>query len=194
MSKVAVVTGANKGIGFEVDTILFTFSFISYTHELISLSICLTINILKISRKLACSGYQVILGCRNEELGKECEAKIRSLGGNCEYRNLDISNRESIFEFAQKMNTCDVLINNAAIAFKNNDPTPFTEQGILLVFPNSYPPLSIFNVKSYLSIARPTIAINYHGTLEMIRAMVPILRKAEAPIVVNIGKMLFLVR
>lgn len=134
----AVVTGANKGIGFEI------------------------------ARKLAQSGFKTIVACRNPELGNSAAETLRSEGGDAEFRPLDVSDKESILQFASSLSNdypaLDVLVNNAAIAYKNADPTPFQEQ------------------------ARPTVHTNYFGLLWLTEALLPLMRKSVAqPKIVNVA-------
>eukprot|EP01034_Spumella_vulgaris_P030089 gene30089-37249_t len=139
MSKVAIVTGANKGIGFEV------------------------------AKKIAENGVKTILACRTASLGKEAEQNLKSLGLDVEFRPLDISDPSSIEsfarDFARDYEKLDILVNNAAIAFKDSDPTPFKEQ------------------------SRPTIYTNFFGTLHVTNALLPLLRKSASPRIVNVASM-----
>lgn len=102
-----------------------------------------------------------ILACRNEELGRRAVAELHAQGlTQCEFRSLDISDLASIERFSAEIDrdyhhSIDILINNAAIAFKNADPTPFHEQ------------------------ARPTVHTNYIGTLELTQRLLPLLRNAK---------------
>eukprot|EP01052_Picozoa_sp_SAG31_P023193 SAG31_NODE_1896_length_6964_cov_3.399854_1_plen_129_part_00 len=108
--RVAVVTGANKGIGFSI------------AQQLIE----------------SAQFGRVILGCRDESRGRAAAAALqRSVSGGSaavvvEFESLDIASSESIESFAARMETvvgrCDCLVNNAAIAFKGADPTPFAAQ------------------------------------------------------------------
>lgn len=66
--RIAVVTGSNKGIGFEI------------------------------VKKLAAGGLKTIVAARNEELGRAAAAAAAEFG-DVEYRNLDISDPESIQSF-----------------------------------------------------------------------------------------------
>ena len=60
----------------------------------------------------------------------------------------------------------DLLINNAAIAFKAADPTPFDKQ------------------------TAPTLAVNYYGTVAVTEAVLPLLLASDAdPRVVNVASM-----
>lgn len=94
---VALVTGANKGIGFEI------------------------------ARKLtAVQDLTTILACRNVELGHEAADKLRRSGcSDVVVHRLDITDVGSAKQLkeniAQEYGKLDILINNAAICF--NDPT-----------------------------------------------------------------------
>ena len=88
--KTALVTGANKGIGFEV------------------------------VRRLAEGGYYVYLGSRNPENGRMAVEKLKADGvNNIEAVLLDVASPASIAHarnlIGEKTATLDVLINNAAI-------------------------------------------------------------------------------
>jgi NAD(P)-dependent dehydrogenase (short-subunit alcohol dehydrogenase family) len=88
--KSALVTGANKSIGFEV------------------------------ARQLAQKGVYVYLGSRNLENGLEAVNKLKAEGlNNVEAIGLDVTNDESIknarVEIGKKTKVLDMLINNAGI-------------------------------------------------------------------------------
>lgn len=88
--KFALVTGANKSIGFEV------------------------------AQQLAREGIYVYLGSRNLENGAEAVANLKAKGlNNVEALQLDITNDESVNnarkEIGRKTNVLDILINNAGI-------------------------------------------------------------------------------
>src|SRR6476660_8911356 len=92
--RAAFVTGANKGIGFEV------------------------------ARQLAREGFRVFLGARNAEAGKAAAEKLNHEErneGNVSFLEIDISNPESIKraaeEFARQSDRLDALVNNAGILF-----------------------------------------------------------------------------
>ena len=139
-SKIAIVTGANKGIGFEI------------------------------ARKLATNGIKTILACRNPELGaKACnDLKVSGLS-NVEFRQCDIGNSASVDEFVAALSKdypkIDLLVNNAGIAFKGSDPTPFADQ------------------------AEPTMRVNFFGTLYLTKSLLPLLKRSEAPVVVSVASM-----
>jgi len=110
---------------------------------------------------------KTIVACRNEALGKEAAANLKGLGYDAEYRNLDISDDWSIARFSRDMaddfGTLDILVNNAAIAFKESDPTPFKEQ------------------------ASATINPNFFGTMRITESLMPLLQNSEAPRIVNVA-------
>ena len=89
--KKALITGANKSIGFEA------------------------------ARQLLQKGYYVYLGSRNLENGLEAVEKLKAEGFNeVEVIQLDVSDDESVksarIEIGEKSESLDVLINNAGIS------------------------------------------------------------------------------
>lgn len=132
-----MVTGANKGIGFEI------------------------------VKKLSAAGLHTILACRNLELGSAALKTLQEQGFDAEVRELDISDQDSVRRFAAGLESdygrLDILVNNAAIAFKNSDPTPFVEQ------------------------AKPTIHTNYHGTVWLTQSLLPLLRRSSDARIVNVS-------
>jgi NAD(P)-dependent dehydrogenase (short-subunit alcohol dehydrogenase family) len=96
--RIALVTGANKGIGFEV------------------------------VRQLRREGFRVFLGARNEDAGKAAAEKLnqetRNTGkneghGSVTFLRIDVADRESIKsaaeEFGKQSDRLDALVNNAGI-------------------------------------------------------------------------------
>ena len=89
--KTVLITGANKGIGFET------------------------------ARQLAKLNYFVYLGSRNKEHGLEAVQKLNDLGiTNVETIVIDVTDFKSVREARQeleaKISSLDILINNAGIA------------------------------------------------------------------------------
>src|ERR1700730_14431143 len=88
--KIALVTGANKGIGKEI------------------------------ARQLATKGVFVLLGARDRTRGEEAEAELRGHGLSVQFIPLDVTDQQSVDEaaaqVAQKDGRLDILVNNAAIA------------------------------------------------------------------------------
>jgi NAD(P)-dependent dehydrogenase (short-subunit alcohol dehydrogenase family) len=87
--KIALVTGANKGIGYEI------------------------------ARQLAEKGFHVFVGARKVPEGKRAADEIAKSGGSTEFVEIDVSDRASIQKAAKavasKVGQLDVLVNNAAI-------------------------------------------------------------------------------
>ncbi|CAB9496036.1 Carbonyl reductase [NADPH] 1 [Seminavis robusta] len=134
--RVAVVTGANKGIGYFI------------------------------ALQLGVSGIfeHIVLGCRDVSRGEAALATMKPLLPSTVKASclpLTIGDSQSHLSFRTKLEELlgppakvDVLVNNGAIAFKNSDPTPFTEQ------------------------TKPTLDINFRGTVEFTETMLPLLRQA----------------
>jgi NAD(P)-dependent dehydrogenase (short-subunit alcohol dehydrogenase family) len=102
MTKIALVTGANKGIGFET------------------------------AKQLAQHNIKVLLGARNETEGKKAEAALRGLSLDVTYIKLDISDStdiENVKNYIEgEYGALDILVNNAAVFldsewFGNNTET-----------------------------------------------------------------------
>nr|XP_024389800.1 carbonyl reductase [NADPH] 1-like [Physcomitrium patens] len=90
LETVAVVTGANKGIGFEI------------------------------VRRLALEGLTVVLTARNESRGITATQELHAQGlDNVVFHQLDVSNQESMNDFADWIQETycglDILVNNAAV-------------------------------------------------------------------------------
>ena len=98
IGKVALVTGANKGIGLEI------------------------------ARQLAQKGGTVLIGARNPERGQEAAQTLKAEGLNARFLPLDITNQTSIDQAAQTVEAefgkLDILVNNAGIAVDQN---PFSQ-------------------------------------------------------------------
>jgi NAD(P)-dependent dehydrogenase (short-subunit alcohol dehydrogenase family) len=90
MTTVALITGANKGIGFET------------------------------ARLLGTRGMTVLAGARDEARGREAEQRLRDGGADARFVALDVTGRESVEQAAAwihaEYGVLDVLVNNAGIA------------------------------------------------------------------------------
>lgn len=97
-NRVALITGANKGIGFEV------------------------------ARQLGKAGCTVLVGARNIELGKEATARLKIEGNDVRFIAIDVVKRETIKraadEIARDFSRLDILVNNAGIAALGKDGAP----------------------------------------------------------------------
>jgi len=93
---VALVTGANKGIGFEV------------------------------ARAIGKAGYSVLLGARNPTSGREAAAILTGEHLDVRFVELDVTRMESISSAAARIGAdfgkLDILVNNAGIADPKDGP------------------------------------------------------------------------
>jgi NAD(P)-dependent dehydrogenase (short-subunit alcohol dehydrogenase family) len=99
--KIALVTGANRGIGFET------------------------------ARQLGREGIKVLLGSRSEEKGREAEVKLKNEGLDVELIRLDVDDpktHQSAAKFIEATyGRLDILVNNAGILIDVNgsgEPAP----------------------------------------------------------------------
>ncbi|MEW5894406.1 MAG: SDR family oxidoreductase [Candidatus Omnitrophota bacterium] len=83
--KIAVVTGGNRGIGFEI------------------------------CRQLALQKIHVILASRNVTKGLAAAEVLRKENLIIEFHQLDVTDGASILRLARDLNRCDILVNNAGI-------------------------------------------------------------------------------
>lgn len=134
--RVAVVTGANKGIGFEI------------------------------CRQLAHRGVQIFLTARDRERGEAAAEKLCEEGGKVIFRPLDVSDAASIQSFKRSLeiDRLDILVNNAGVFGTANGA---------------------------LSVKVPTVEevlrTNTLGPLQVIQALVPLLKRSRQGRVINIS-------
>lgn len=124
--KIILITGSNKGIGFEI------------------------------VRQLSKSGHTVVLTARNEAKGMLAVETLKKENLSVHFINLDVTQEASIISVADKVKSqfgkLDVLINNAAILMKEDqnltkDASSVFNQTILT---NVHGPLTI--VKHFLPL------------------------------------------
>jgi NAD(P)-dependent dehydrogenase (short-subunit alcohol dehydrogenase family) len=103
--KIALVTGGNRGIGFEV------------------------------CRQLAKLGIRVILGSRDNSKGTIASRELVGEGLSVEMRELDVSDEESIRDcmrwIRREIGRLDILVNNAGIMVEEGDAHPEHEIQII---------------------------------------------------------------
>jgi NAD(P)-dependent dehydrogenase (short-subunit alcohol dehydrogenase family) len=98
MSKLALITGANKGIGLET------------------------------ARQLARLGIQVLIGARDAQAGERAAAQLRGEGLKAEAVLIDVDSPSSIAaaarDVASKHKALDILVNNAGVLLDDQSKAP----------------------------------------------------------------------
>ncbi|XP_044502131.1 (+)-neomenthol dehydrogenase [Mangifera indica] len=126
---IAVVTGANRGIGFEI------------------------------ARQLAGQGLTVILTSRDISVGLEAAKVLQEGGFNIDIHQLDVLEQSSIEEFCEwireKYGGIDILVNNAGVNFNigNNNSVEFAKE---VIATNYYGTKSM--IKAMIPLMRPSSA------------------------------------
>jgi NAD(P)-dependent dehydrogenase (short-subunit alcohol dehydrogenase family) len=96
--KIALVSGANKGLGYEI------------------------------ARQLAAKGVHVLLTSRNAELGKKAAGVLKGQGLDVVFCPMDVDDAGSVrkaFEFVKKTyGRLDILVNNAGVMLEEDRKTP----------------------------------------------------------------------
>lgn len=99
-TKIALITGANKGIGFET------------------------------ARQLAQKGIHVLLGSRDQERGRKAVEQLTSENLPVSLIHIDVTNQSTVdaavAEVTEKYGHLDILINNAGIYVKEPRPSKCT--------------------------------------------------------------------
>ncbi|MHB9864319.1 SDR family oxidoreductase [Streptomyces sp. YIM S03343] len=145
--RVAVVTGANRGIGLEV------------------------------VRQLAERGFTVVLTARNVRGGRAAAERLVASGLDVVPAELDVDDDESVAAFARRLATatatatesqpgrCDVLVNNAAIHYDTWQRPASAD----------------------LAVVHEALETNLFGAWRTTQALLPLLRRAAHPRVVNVS-------
>lgn len=137
--KTVLITGANKSIGFET------------------------------ARQLLQKGYSVYLGSRDPQKGKQAAEQLKAEGFKyVEPLTIDVDDPESVTnaraELGKKINTLDVLINNAGVS----GGFPQTAQNT---------PLDTF---------KQVFETNLFGVIATTQAFIDLVKKSEQPRIVNV--------
>ncbi|XP_054784008.1 (+)-neomenthol dehydrogenase-like [Prosopis cineraria] len=154
----AVVTGANKGLGF---------------------GIC---------KKLAARGVKVMLTARDDKRGLEAVEKLKEFGVSdfVVFHQLDVTDPSSIASLAHFISTAfgkfDILVNNAAVAGgKISDPDAFIKKrnGAEIDW-------NEVGFQTY-EMAQQCIQTNFHGTQGTVEALLPLLQLSSSPTILNVS-------
>ena len=136
MKKIVLVTGANKGIGFGI------------------------------AKHLGQSGWQVIIGARDEQRAEKAIGKLKLAGVdvlgwvNIELRDID-GLQQAAKEIGEKYPELTLLVNNAGI-------------------PGD---MSVDSLHTEISVIKETLDINFIGTFALTKALMPLLTKNQGRIV-----------
>ncbi|GAA5056455.1 SDR family oxidoreductase [Nocardia callitridis] len=141
-TKIALVTGANKGIGFAI------------------------------AQGLGAIGHTVAVGARDDTRREQAVEKLRAEGVDAFGLALDVTSEDSVAAAAatleQRTGRLDVLVNNAGISGRTDggaqDPTTLD-----------------------LDVVRTVLDTNVFGVVRVTNAMLPLLRRASAPRIVNMS-------
>ena len=133
--KIAFVTGANKGIGFGI------------------------------AKHLGKSGWQVIIGARDEQRAEKTISELKSAGVNVQgWVSIELRDLNSIEQAAKKIQEkyagLSLLVNNAGIPGDMSVNSEHTE----------------------LSDIEETLNVNFIGTFALTKALIPLLTKNEGRI------------
>lgn len=147
-SKVALVTGANKGIGHQI------------AKDLVGL------------------GFTVLIGSRTLSNG---EKAAKEIGSAAHALQLDVTDQASIDAAAARIRTdfgrLDVLVNNAGISHAAKAGSGFPKDAMATNMLTDAPMENI----------RQLWETNVFGVIAVTQAMLPLLRKAPAARIVNMG-------
>lgn len=164
--RVAVVTGGNKGIGYEI------------------------------CRQLASNGVRVILTARDEKRGMEAVEKLKQCGHkDVIFHQLDVTNPSTFASLVDFINThfgrLDILVNNAGIIayaldmeilnalrpkdYENTDPSSGTPEWYRR------------GVKETYEMAEEGFQVNFYGTKTAVEALLPLLHLSKSARIVNVS-------
>ncbi|KAK9276403.1 hypothetical protein L1049_005936 [Liquidambar formosana] len=166
MKKIAVVTGANKGIGLEI------------------------------CRQLASNAVIVVLTARDEKRGVEAVENLKVAGhSDVVFHQLDLMDTISIASLAEFIKTrfgkLDILVNNAGVSGATVDPEAFTSLNLKrgeVVGAKAHLVQKI--VKQTYETAEGCLRTNYYGPKQLTQALIPLLQKSNAARIVNVSSTL----
>jgi NAD(P)-dependent dehydrogenase (short-subunit alcohol dehydrogenase family) len=125
-----------------------------------------------IAEALGRLGHRVVLGARDDVAGADAVARLVAQGIDASALRLDVTSDASVAaaaaELEDRVGTLDVLVNNAGIsgAF---DPVTWGQD-----------PTTID-----LDVLRGVVDTNVYGVIRVTNAMLPLLRRSDAPRIVN---------
>lgn len=130
-AKIALVTGANKGIGFEI------------------------------CRQLGERGITVLVGARDEKRGEEAAVKLTAQGVDASFVKLDVTDQLTIdHAFSHILSTygrLDILVNNAGIFLQESEPSSLDVETMKEIYETNV--FGVFRVtKAMLPLLRKSVS------------------------------------
>jgi len=141
MANRALVTGANKGIGFEI------------------------------ARELGKNGYEILLGARDADRGVHAVENLKQDGVLANFIRIDLHDFNTLHVAANEVGTLDMRVNNAGIPGNLKTEKSHLDMG---KSPFAYTTDEL----------RQTMEINFFGTHELIKSLMPNL--AEDAKIINV--------
>ncbi|KDP28664.1 hypothetical protein JCGZ_14435 [Jatropha curcas] len=168
----AVVTGGNKGIGFEI------------------------------CRRLASNGIVVVLTARDENRGLEAVKRLKDSGlsdDNLVFHQLDVTDPRSVASLADfvkiQFGKLDILVNNAGISGVTIDHDVFQRASELSGGWPDGKQVTWDEIQTpSLELAEQCLKTNYYGAKLMVEALTPLLQLSKAARIVNVSSALGLLQ
>ncbi|KAF8379462.1 hypothetical protein HHK36_028898 [Tetracentron sinense] len=160
--RLAVVTGANKGIGLEI------------------------------CRQLASKGIMVVLTSRDEKRGVEAVENLKASGlSHVVFHQLDVMNPASIASLADFFKTqlgkLDILVNNAGIGGAIVDGDALKAIMLGDGKPKGEAPDLKQSMRETYELAKECLETNYYGTKRVTEALIPFLQLSNSARIVNVS-------
>ncbi|CAN6228991.1 unnamed protein product [Urochloa humidicola] len=163
-TRVAVVTGGNKGIGLEV------------------------------CRQLASNGITVVLTARDEVRGAAAVEKLKDEAGltNVIFHQLEVTDAQSIARLAgflkERFGKLDILVNNAAIGGVQSLPIQdLSEEKFRGMDARQRAEWMWKHCRETSDAAKAGIQTNYYGTKNVTQALLPLLQASSDGRIVNVS-------
>ncbi|OIT26456.1 PREDICTED: (+)-neomenthol dehydrogenase-like isoform X1 [Nicotiana attenuata] len=158
--RIAVVTGANKGIGLEI------------------------------CRQLASKGIVVILTARDEKKGAEAIDILKECGlsNYVIFHKLDVTDPSTIAQLKDfikaRFGKLDILVNNAAVVgvLMDKDVTITSPEQDLFIE-------KLKVATQTYDVAEECLKTNYYGAKQMIQELLPLLQFSDSPRIVNVSSL-----